>query len=41
MIETRNDRQDKQGTSEQECREKLLDQLAETLARVAEDQAEI
>ena len=41
MIETRNDRQDKQGTSEQECREKLLDQLAETLERVAEDQAEI
>lgn len=41
MIETRNDWQDKPGTSEQECREKLLDQLAETLERVAEDRAEI
>ena len=41
MIETCNGRQEKLETSEQERKEKLLDQLAETLELVAEDQAEI
>ena len=41
MIEIRNNGQEKPKSSEQICREKLLDQLAQTLENVAEGQAEI